>query len=274
MSACRGMAKAVLVTFWLGYGLLLGVRVAISRRETRESGLAEKLAQQWCQRFLNLLQVQVRLAGNLPEGQYLMVANHVSWLDIPVLASLKPTSFLSKAEVRNWPLIGWLSVQAGTLYIARGGGKSSQVLNEIAQRLNSQRSVLVFPEGTTTTGKDVRPFHPRLFAASIEAQASVLPLSLVYSSNGYPDTEVAFVGDDAFFPHLIRLLFRTNLSVDIVVHEPLHPGIQETRTLAEVSHGVVREAVLKAIPPHTASHTIPSPAAIGCSDLAGQCTDQ
>ena len=95
------------------------------------------------------LGLHIRWHGPAPQANALVVSNHISWCDIPILGGLAPVRFLSKAEVADWPLIGWLARQAGTLFIQRGGGQARQVKSAIRSALASGESVLIFPEGTT-----------------------------------------------------------------------------------------------------------------------------
>jgi 1-acyl-sn-glycerol-3-phosphate acyltransferase len=97
----------------------------------------------------------------------LWVSNHVSWTDIPLLGMLTPLSFLSKAEVRHWPVAGWLAEKAGTLFI-RGGGDGQRLREQISGQLEQRQPLLIFPEGTTTDGRSLRTFHGRLLAGAID----------------------------------------------------------------------------------------------------------
>ncbi len=116
--------------------------------------------QRWYLRLLSLLGVRLRVTGAPAGGAMLLISNHVSWLDIPVIGALWPCDMLSKAEVAEWPVIGWLARNVGTLFIRRGSGEVSRKVEEIRERLAGGRSVLVFPEGTTTDGRAVRRFFP------------------------------------------------------------------------------------------------------------------
>jgi 1-acyl-sn-glycerol-3-phosphate acyltransferase len=96
----------------------------------------------------------------------LWVSNHVSWTDIPLLGALQPLSFLSKAEVRDWPVAGWLAHKGGTQFIRRGAGDSSQVGQQLTRHLQQGHHLLIFPEGTTTDGLALRTFHGRLLSSA------------------------------------------------------------------------------------------------------------
>lgn len=167
------------------------------------------------------LGLDIRWHGPTPQANSLVVSNHISWCDIPILGGLAPVRFLSKAEVAEWPLIGWLARQAGTLFIKRGGGQARQVKSAIRSTLASGESVLIFPEGTTSAGLTVLPFHGLLLSAAREANVTIQPATICYRREGRPDHVAPFIGDDAFHSHLIRLLKKPASRVDVLFHEPV-----------------------------------------------------
>lgn len=171
----------------------------------------------------------------------LYVSNHVSWIDIPVLGGLTPLKFLSKAEVSRWPIIGWLATQAGTLFIERGAGKAYQCQQEIARTLTGGHSVLVFPEGTTTAGLTVLPFHGRLLHAARNAGVAIQPISIGYLRNGQPDPLAPFIDDDEFQLHLIRLLRQPAVRIVVTFHAPVFLATEQP--LSEICSSL-RETVL------------------------------
>ncbi|MGE4408562.1 lysophospholipid acyltransferase family protein, partial [Pseudomonas sp.] len=154
------VAAIILLGLLLAAGLGLAARCAM-----RASPLRKQRLTRWFLACLaNALPFRVRVIGELPAQPMLWVANHVSWCDIPLLGMLLPISFLAKAEVRGWPVLGWLAQQAGTLFIRRGAGDAAQVNRQLARHLEQGRHLLIFPEGTSTDGSGVRNFHSRLFA--------------------------------------------------------------------------------------------------------------
>lgn len=167
------------------------------------------------------LGLEIRCHGQKPGTNALVVSNHISWCDIPVLGGLAPVRFLSKAEVARWPLIGWLARQAGTLFIRRGGGQARKVKSAIASALADRESVLLFPEGTTSAGLTVLPFHGLLLGAAWEAKVPIQPTTICYRRDNRPDHVAPFIGDDAFHSHLIRLLKNPAPRVDVLFHEPV-----------------------------------------------------
>ena len=183
---------------------------------------------------------RVRRYGRVTQGPVLFVSNHVSWSDIPILGGVAPLRFLSKAEVSRWPVIGWLAVQAGTLFIQRGSGRVNQSRTDIQHALASGQSVLVFPEGTTTLGITVLPFHGRLLNAATEANVPIQPISIGYRRNDRPDHLAPFIGDDEFQAHLLRMLKQPAVEVTLMFHEPVRASAETTvADLAETLHKTV-----------------------------------
>ncbi|HET8800624.1 MAG TPA: lysophospholipid acyltransferase family protein [Marinobacter sp.] len=192
----------------------------------------------WACRCLGL---DVRVHGVPRDQRALFVCNHISWSDIPILGSLMPIRFLSKAEVGQWPVIGWLARQAGTLFIRRGGGQARQVRTRISQALATGESVLIFPEGTTSAGLTVLPFHGLLLQAASEAGAAIQPVTISYRRNSRPDHLAPFVGEDRFEQHLLRMLRQPAAQVDVLFHDPVAtcPGTATAELTAQLQHTVL-----------------------------------
>jgi 1-acyl-sn-glycerol-3-phosphate acyltransferase len=181
----------------------------------------------WSRRLCRILGIELRASGTPCDGPALFVANHISWLDIFCIAAICPTHFLAKQEVAGWPLFGWLCRRAGTAFIRRGGDNGAgEAMEQLVWRLRQDERVLVFPEGTSTTGETVRRFHARLFQAAILARCPVQAIALRYPHPTGCNPVVPFVGDAELLPHLWRLLGE--------------PGV-----VAELWFGAVR------IPPHS-----------------------
>jgi 1-acyl-sn-glycerol-3-phosphate acyltransferase len=183
---------------------------------------AEQKAQhiaQWANDFLRILGVQVRTTGSaVTTGPLLVVANHISWLDILVMLAVQPVRFVSKSDVKYWPLIGWLATNAGTLYIERASRRDAlRVVHHIAEALREAPAgtpvhtasiIAVFPEGTTGDGTVVLPFHANLVQAAISAHAPVQALALRYqdAATGALSLVPAYVDDDTLISSVWRLL--------------------------------------------------------------------
>lgn len=163
----------------------------------------------WSRRLLAILAVDIRSEGaaKICEQGGLMVANHVSWLDIFVLLARQPGVFVAKAEIRDWPVLGWLVAGVGTLFIERGNRASTRRTNEdIAAALQAGRTVTVFPEGRTTTGSRLAPFHSALLQSAIDAGVCVQPVGLRYLRPVGSLCEAAdYIDDMSFLTSLWRI---------------------------------------------------------------------
>lgn len=139
------------------------------------------MKQRWSIALMQTLGVRIEIEGNLPKGHLLLVANHVSWLDIYLINSLVPVAFVSKADVRHWPLIGWLAANNDTIFLRRGSrGHAHQINNEIAGVIAEGCPVAVFPEGTTTDGTHILHFHGALLQPALDVGARLVPLAIRY----------------------------------------------------------------------------------------------
>jgi len=205
----------------------------------------------WLQRLCRILQVDIRVEGDIPHRATLLAANHISWLDIAVLGSVSHSGFLSKSEVRRWPLIGWLAETAGTLFIHRGAGEVREVAEAIKHRLNGDRQLAIFPEGTTTDGRLVKPFFPRLFAAAIETATPVVPVTVAYDLDGEADTAVAFIDDQPVTSSLLVLLKRRQTRARLVFHQAILPGDHDRKALAHLAWTRVSLGLSQRRQPHS-----------------------
>ena len=198
-------------------GVLLGALVSalewLSRRDLL--ALRQRLSRWFMQCLSRALPLRVSVTGQAPQQPMLWVSNHVSWLDIPLLGMLAPLSFLSKAEVRDWPLLGWLANQAGTLFIQRGAHQCAEVNQQLSAHLQQERHLLLFPEGSTSDGSALRTFHPRLLASAIDSGVALQPVAIRYVRNGKRCQLSPFIDDDELLSHLLRLLSSETVSVEI-----------------------------------------------------------
>lgn len=200
----------------------------------------EEIIQAWMSRVARILGLRISVIGEPVTGPALMVANHISWIDIVALNSVRPMSFLSKDNVRRWPLIGRLSAATGTLFLRRGSMVGlNRATNEIADRLNQGKHVTLFPEGTTTDGSRVLPFHRALFRSAQRAKVEVQPVALSYRRNGSRDYIAPFVGDDAFVSHLLRILSVRSTEVELYFCKPVAESTGDSRVLARYAHARV-----------------------------------
>jgi len=211
-------------------GALIGLYISTVSGFSRRPLWVPAVVRWWHGRLCRALGVRVRVSGRVARG-CLLVANHVSWLDVPVLGSQAEMGFLSKAEVRRWPLVGWMSAIADTLFIERGANQVGRVGAQIASGLALGRTLVIFPEGTTSDGREVRRFHPRLFAVVQRPGLRIQPVALGYRSGSdqAPDTSVAYVGGDTLVANLWRVIRHPGLVAEIRFLPPMEPRAGEDR---------------------------------------------
>ena len=186
---CEGFLVVALLFPWVG-----------SAR--REAGIRS-----WSRRLLGICGVTLEHEG-AALAHALVVANHVSWLDIFVINALHPCRFVAKSEIRDWPLLGWLATQAGTVFIARGSRRELRhTFKGIVGSLQRGERVAFFPEGTTGAQGALLAFHANLFEAAIDAGVMVQPYALQYlGPDGALHPSVDFVGDMSFADSMLAIL--------------------------------------------------------------------
>lgn len=239
-AALRFLARGLRLLPHLAVGMGLALAIKLDFRGWLQP---EPLTQWWNARLLRILGLRLTLRGAPVAGGHVTVANHVSWLDIPLLAACERTRFVSKAEVRNWPVAGWLANAAGTFYLARGKHGTRPLLNRLVPFLRRGGTVAIFPEGTTTAGEGVLAFHARLFAAAIEAERPLQPVALRYGRTPAGDNIAAYVGDDVLLFHILRLLRSPGLSAEVVFLPPISAAGRERAELAQATRAAIEAAL-------------------------------
>lgn len=219
------------------FGLLIALAVHLDFSHRLSP---EKLAGFWSRGLLRILGIRWRVRGHAPVSRGVIVANHVSWLDIPLLVASMPTRFVSKSEVRHWPVAGWLADAAGTFYLRRGQGGSRPLLNRLVPFLREGGCVVFFPEGTTSVGNELLPFHPRLFAAAVEADCPLQAIGIRYSRAADGANIAPFIGDDDLVSHLLRLLRNPELTADLFICEAADPAGKTREQLAEQARASIQ----------------------------------
>ncbi|MGV3572181.1 MAG: lysophospholipid acyltransferase family protein [Ramlibacter sp.] len=170
----------------------------------------EARVQAWARRMLRILGIALQVQGTpAPPGPVLLVANHISWLDILVLHAARHCRFVSKADVKHWPLIGTLATGGGTLYIERESRRDAmRVVHHMARSLQGGDTLAVFPEGTTGDGRALLPFHGNLVQAAISANVPVQPVGLRFidAATGQDSSGPLYLGDDTLLKSVWRTL--------------------------------------------------------------------
>ncbi|HET6397753.1 MAG TPA: lysophospholipid acyltransferase family protein [Pseudoxanthomonas sp.] len=199
--------------------------------------LGDRAVRAWSAGLMRIFGFRLRRFGTPLPGATLFVANHVSWIDIEALHSQRMMGFVAKREIAGWPLVGWLAARGQTIFHQRGSTDSlNGVLVQMRQRLQSGRSVGVFPEGRTRGGEEVGPFHARIFQAAVEAQVPVQPVALRYGRDGTAQTVVAFAPRENFLGNFLRLLGEPARVAEVHFLEPIPPGdLEGRRRIAELA---------------------------------------
>jgi 1-acyl-sn-glycerol-3-phosphate acyltransferase len=201
----------------------------------------------WSRKLLLICNIRVEQApGGAPVlRQVMVVCNHVSWLDIFVILSLHPSRFVAKAEIRGWPVLGWLAEKAGTIFIARGNKRDLRHLfTGLVDKLSAGQRVAFFPEGTTAAQGSLLPFHPNLFEAAIDAKVPVQPFAMAYLDGaGALHPAVDFIGDMSFVESLVIILKGPPVIARLACLAPLATDGFHRRELALASHRSVAAAL-------------------------------
>jgi 1-acyl-sn-glycerol-3-phosphate acyltransferase len=192
--------------------------------------------QVWALKMLAILGIRLELRGVPPAaGPVLLVANHISWLDILVMHAARYCRFVSKADVKRWPLIGTLATGAGTLYIERESRRDAlRVVHHVAESLQRGEIVAVFPEGTTSDGLALLPFHANLIQAAISACALVQPVALKFvdTATGATSLTPCYLGDDTLVGSVWRTLAGPPITAVVAYGEPQADQGRDRRTWA------------------------------------------
>ena len=169
--------------------------------------------------ILAALGVKLVWRGPAPRPGSLLVANHVSWLDVVALLAVTPVRLVAKHDVRGWPAVGVLAARAGSIFVDRTRPKRLPALvAEVTAALRAGRSVAVFPEGTTFCGAERGRFRPAVFQAAVDAGAPVVPIAIRYDS-----ADASFVGDDTLWSSVRRVARLRGLTVTLVGSPALRP---------------------------------------------------
>ncbi len=226
-SLARGSLRAVLFLVWTVLLVPPYLLIFILGRRVRRP-----MVMLWHRGVCALIGMKVKRYGTIAQSQNLLLAgNHISYLDIPVLASLLDITFVAKADVATWPLFGFLAKIAQTAFIERKPSKARQQKGELKQRLLSGERLMIFPEGTSSSGTSVLPYKSALFEMVMEndlrENCYIQPVTIAFCRrrNGQTleDTErdyFAWYGEMTLLPHLWEAFCLPGVEVDVIFHAP------------------------------------------------------
>jgi 1-acyl-sn-glycerol-3-phosphate acyltransferase len=195
------------------------------------------LLQWWSAKLLRILNVSARVAGRIPpagDRATMVAANHVSWLDIFLISSARPTRFIAKHEIRDWPIAGWIAEEAGTLFMRRSEWRdTARATERVHAALSGGDCVGLFPEGVTTEGDTLLKFHSSLFEAAVRNAAHVHPVAIRYQTpEGELCREVSFFGDRTFMQSLALIIRQRSVIAKIEFAEPVEARGASRREVA------------------------------------------
>ena len=220
------------------------------------------LKARWSRQLFDALGVRLRVAGTPIDGG-LFVANHISWLDIFAINAFAPAAFVSKDEVRHWPVIGWLCINTETVFLERGSRAAAvRTKQRLVEDLRARHRIGLFPEGTTGDGSAVLPFHGALFQSAIDAGVRVAPVAIRYTNaRGERATAPTYVGETSFWECMHAIVTAGGLTAHAHFLPTLDGG--DRRHLAHRAHTAIVQALTAAVTPsrrarpdgHTAADT-------------------
>ncbi|CAB3780786.1 hypothetical protein LMG28614_01090 [Paraburkholderia ultramafica] len=222
--------------------LLHGMWIVATRFPRAGAERRHALNRAWSLKMLRLCGMRLVVhndSARLERGA-LVVANHISWIDIYVINAWRPTPFVSKAEIRQWPLVGWLAQQLDTVFIQREKrSDAKRIMHELSARLSAGELMCVFPEGTTSNGLALLPFHANMFQAAVSAAAPVQPLCIMYEdAHGRQSTAPAYIDDLSLADSLNLLLRGGPLTAHVYVGAPLVPGVDRRALAAQAEQAI------------------------------------
>lgn len=226
MPISRQWFKGALIAGMFLYGVIAVstimplIEIVLGRRA---AVFHERIRMGWNRTVCGILGLHLEVSGEPSQDALLLVANHISWLDIIALGSQQPMTFVAKREVADWPVMGYLARRIGTLFVSRGDvEQTAAVAEQMAWQLRQGKRLMLFPEGTTTTGERVLRFHAKLLHPAQLAQVPVQAIGLEYL--GEARSVAPFIGEDEFLPHLLSILKLDRVHLRVHYCPPLPAG--------------------------------------------------
>jgi 1-acyl-sn-glycerol-3-phosphate acyltransferase len=251
VAARRTNSLVVACYRWMrtGVHVLAGVSTTLLVFPLVSDGTRRSLVKRWSTRLLRILAVELRLEGDIGahRGNVMVVANHISWLDIFVLNAAHPVRFVAKSEIAKWPVLSQMVRGAGTLFIERGRPRDVVNVNHRMAQLLAQGSIVaVFPVGTTSYGNELLPFKGALLQPIVEAAGHVQPVAIRYRT---PEGNLSFapeyVGDTSFAASFWRVCGERALTVELIARPALHARDRHRRDVARAAESSIRMVLVE-----------------------------
>jgi 1-acyl-sn-glycerol-3-phosphate acyltransferase len=199
----------------------------------------------WSGTICTIFGLRRAVTGEFEPGAQLVVANHISWLDIQFLHSVSPMGFVAKAEIQKWPLAGWIAAFGDTVFHHRGSHDSATgVATVMAQRLAEGAKVAIFPEGGILPGKGIKRFHARMFAAALDTGTPVQPVMIRYLRNGRHEHGMTFLPGENFVANFFRLLGQEPCLAELAILPVIDATGMQRKDLANASELAIRSAYM------------------------------
>ncbi|MGZ8229133.1 MAG: lysophospholipid acyltransferase family protein [Burkholderiales bacterium] len=236
-----------------GLHLLRGAAIAGLLFPLQSAERRKREIELWAAQLCDILRVRIFLHGTPPPYDLrplMLVANHVSWVDVFAIDAVTPVRFVAKAEVRKWPFVGWLSARTGTLFIDRGRRHDTARVNDVvAEAMRAGEMFAVFPEGTTTDGSTVRKFHSSLLEPALKAGAAIQPVALRYErEDGSLCTEAAYHNPQSAWDTLVAIASQPSVIVHVCFLPPIIPGERNRRAVAFEAWDVIALTLFPEVP--------------------------
>lgn len=227
----------------LGIHLALGMLTVSMAFPVSGKARRRNMVRNWSDRLLKILNISLSVRGEPPQSHSLLVANHVSWLDVYLINAVCPPRFVAKSEIRSWPVIGWLSEKTGVLFIEREKRLDAGRINGmISDAIASGDVVAVFPEGTTSDGRSVLDFRAPLLEPALSSRLHPAAIRYVTEA-GEIDTNVAYAGETSFGESLWAILGKKKIHAELVFIEAVEVSGRDRKTLARDAQFLIAEAL-------------------------------
>ena len=226
--------RLALHLLWMGLGSACLYPLSSTTRRA-------ELKQKWSKKLLDILAISLEAnPSDAPTG-CLVVANHISGLDIFAINALRPSAFIAKAEIRQWPFIGWLAARHDTVFLRRGSRGHARMVNaEIDALLNAGRDVAIFPEGTTTDGTTLLGFHAALLQPAIETGRPILPIALSYhDASENISLAPSYAGETTMKECVTAILACRRLSVHVSSSPAIDTKGMNRREVSQAAHAAI-----------------------------------
>lgn len=238
--------KHALAKLRLVLHLLHGVLIVVVRFPRMSDAAKSEINRAWSLKMLRICGMRLVVYNDSTrlDASVLVVGNHVSWLDIYAINAWRPTPFVSKAEVRQWPIVGWLAEKLDTVFLKREKRTEAvRIMHEMAGRLRNGGLMCVFPEGTTSDGLGLLPFHANLLQAAVSAGCAVQPICLMYEgAQGRQSVAPAYTGELSLGTSLDMVLRGGPLVAHLYVCEPIAPG-GDRRAMSAAARAAIAAAL-------------------------------